>query len=149
MHRLRTLIQTTVAILSLATLSGCAAVGKSHASAEEKRSFLFTSVAEQAATGPKDCQLYASGLSLRLARSPYRYRVRTLYFCSLGAECHVVLQVSTGDGQFVSDNGAFIKGNVETLAAFEHKRSRTRSWHEVHAAEARLMLMAERYAARP
>lgn len=135
--------------LLLLALGGCAAVRQVDATADEKHAFLFASAAKQAATGPKDCQRYADGLSARLARSPYRYKVRTLYFCSLGAECHVVLKVSTGGAQFASDNGAFIEGNVETLAAFQHKRARAFSWREVEAAEARLMLMAERYAARP
>lgn len=149
MHLPSAPVQTTLVVLLLATLGGCAVARQPNATGEEKRLFLLASVAEQAATGPKDCQLYADGLSGRLARSPYRYEVRTRYFCSLGAECHVVLKVNTGDGQFVSDNGAFIKGNVETLAAFEHKRSRTFSWREVRAGEARLMLMAERYVPRP
>lgn len=139
-------MQAATALLSLAMLAGCAVTRQPNATGEEKRLFLFASVAEQAATGPKDCQRYAAGLSRRLARSPYHYDVQTLYYCSLGSECHVVLKVSTGDAQFASDNGTFIEGNVEGLAAFERKRSRTLSWREVHAADARLMLMAERYA---
>lgn len=146
MHPSRVLVRTTLAVLWLATVPGCAAVRQPDAGAEEKRSFLFASVAEQAATGPKDCQLYAAGLSTRLARSPYRYDVQTLYYCSLGAECHVVLKVDTGEEQFASDNGTFIKGNVEELAAFSLRRSRHLSWREIPTSEARLMLLAERYA---
>jgi hypothetical protein len=140
-------MQTTVVVLLLTTVLGCATARKPHATAEEKRSFLLESVAEQAATGPKDCQLYADGLSTRLARSPYRYHVQTLYYCSMGVECHVVLKVDTGDEQFASDNGTFIKGNVEELAAFDLRRSRHLSWRRIHAREARLMLLAERYEA--
>jgi hypothetical protein len=149
MHLPSAPVQATLAALLLATLTGCAVVRQPNATGEEKRLFLFESVAAQAATGPKDCQLYVDGLSGRLARSPYRYKVRTLYFCSLGAECHVVLKVNTGDALFASDNGAFIKGNIESLAAFDHKRSRTLSWREINAGEAQLMLMAERYVSRP
>lgn len=139
-------IQNTVVVLLLTSVLGCAAVGKPDASAEDKRSFLLASVADQAATGPKDCQLYADGLATRLARSPYRYHVQTLYYCSMGAECHVVLKVDTGDEQFASDNGTFIKGNVEDLAAFNLRRSRHLSWRQIRATEAHLMLLAERYA---
>lgn len=140
-------MQTTVVVLVLTIVLGCATVRRPDASGEEKRSFLLAAVAEQAATGPKDCKLYADGLSTRLARSPYRYRVQTLYFCSMGAECHVVLRVDTGDQLFASDNGAFIKGNVEDLAVFNVRRSRHLSWRQIPASEARLMLLAERYAA--
>lgn len=140
-------MQTTVVVLLLTTVLGCAEVTRRDASAAEKRSFLLASVAEQAATGPKDCQLYADGLSTRLTRSPYRYDVQTLYFCSMGAECHVVLKVDTGDEQFASDNGTFIKDNVEDLAVFDLRRARRLSWREVPATEAHLMLLTERYAA--
>lgn len=139
-------MQTIFVVLLLAAMLGCAAVRRPDASAEEKRSFLLASVAEQAATGPKDCQLYADGLSTRLARSPYRYRTQTLYYCSMGAECHVVLRVDTGDEKFASDNGTFIKGNVEDLAVFNLRRSRHLSWRQIPASEAHLMLLAERYA---
>lgn len=139
-------IRITVVVLLLTTVPGCVAVRQPDASAEEKRAFLLESVTEQAATGPKDCQLYADGLSTRLARSPYRYQVQTLYYCSMGAECHVVLKVDTGEEQFASDNGVFIKGNVEDLAAFNLRRSRHLSWRQIHATEAHLMLLAERYA---
>jgi hypothetical protein len=149
MHPSRALAQATLAVLWLAVVPGCATVRQPDASAEEKRSFLFASVAEQAATGPKDCQLYADGLSMRLARSPYRYDVRTLYYCSLGAECHVVLKVDTGEEQFASDNGTFIEGHVEELGAFHLRRSRHLSWRKVPTREARLMLLAERYAPQP
>lgn len=139
-------MQTTIGVLLLTTVLGCAEVTRRDASAAEKRSFLLASVAEQAATGPKDCQLYADGLSTRLARSPYRYVVQTLYYCSMGAECHVVLKVDTGDEQFASDNGTFIKDNVEDIAVFDRRRARRLSWREVPATEAHLMLLAERYA---
>lgn len=137
-------LKTLTAVLLLAILSGCAVTRQPNATGEEKRLFLFASVAEQAATGPKDCQLYANGLSKRLARSPYRYKVQTLYYCSLGSECHVVLKVDTSNAQFASDNGSFIQGNVETLSAFNLQRSRAWSWRQVDAADARLMLAAER-----
>lgn len=139
-------MQTAVGVLLLTTVLGCAVVRQPDASAEKKRSFLFESVAEQAATGPKDCQLYADGLSTRLARSPYHYQVQTLYYCSMGAECHVVLKVDTGDEQFASDNGTFIEGHVEELVAFNLRRSRHLSWRQIPANEAHLMLLAERYA---
>lgn len=137
-------LQTLTAVLLLAILTGCAVTRQPNATGEEKRRFLFASVAEQAATGPKDCQLYINGLSKRLARSPYRYKVQTLYYCSLGSECHVVLKVDTGDAQFASDNGSFIKANVETLSAFKLQRSQAWSWRQVDASDARLMLVAER-----
>lgn len=147
MHSPPVSLQATVVALLLTTVLGCAAARKPHAGAEEKRAFLLRSVAEQAATGPKDCQLYADGLSARLARSPYRYHVQTLYYCSMGVECHVVLQVDTGEEQFASDNGTFIEGHVEELAAFSLRRSRHLSWRQIHAKEARLMMLAERYEA--
>lgn len=146
MHLPPAVLRNTVVLLLLTIVPGCAAVRQPDASAEKKRSFLLQSVAEQAATGPMDCQLYADGLSTRLARSPYRYHVQTLYYCSLGAECHVVLKVDTGNEQFASDNGAFIKGNVEELAAFNLRASRHLSWRQIRASEAQLMLLAERYA---
>jgi len=147
MNTPRALIQTTLLILSLSTLLGCASVRpQPNASAEEKRTFLFASAAEQAATGPKDCKLYVNGLAARLEESPYSYDVKTLYYCSLGAECHVVLKVGTGEEQFVSDNGTFIKDNVEELAEFRYQRSRNLSWRRVPASDAHLMLLAERHA---
>lgn len=133
-----------VVVLAMALL-GCMAVKRPHATGEEKRSFLFASVAAQAANGPKNCRLYANGLSARLRQSPYRYDVQPLYYCSLGTECHVLLRVNTGAAQFVADNGSFIRGHVQSLSEFQHRMSRRGSWRQVTTADAQVMLLAERY----
>lgn len=132
---------TFVALVS----GGCASVKRSSPGGEEAQSFLYASAAEQAATGPRDCRLYVDGLSGRLARSHYGYEVRPIYYCSIGAECHVLLRVNTGVAQFVADNGSFIQGHVVALPEFERRMTTQSSWREMKYDDARLLMLAERY----